>query len=110
MRSRMEKKITIEELKRRLYLYEHQEVILTGRTAVKNRGRRKVVLFEIRPHDPNHAHQFKKWVRLNDLYEVRPTNRTFYASEDLVEAVRRVVKQKEKENNNAPEQKDSDRR
>lgn len=89
--------VTIEELKRKLYLYEHQEVILTGRTAVKSRGRRKVVLFEIRPHDPNHANQFRKWVRLNDLYDVRPTNRTFNASEDLVEAVRRAVQQKQKE-------------
>lgn len=92
--------VTIEELKRKLYLYEHEEVILTGRTAVKSHGRRKTVLFEIRPHDPNHANQFRKWVRLNDLYDVRPTNRTFYASEDLVEAVRRVVQQKREDDNN----------
>jgi len=95
----MKRIVTVEELKRRLYLFEHQEVVLTGRTAIKDRGRRTRILFEIRPHNPNDPNQHKQWVRLDDLYEVRPSHRTFHTSEDLVDAVRRVVQQTEKNKN-----------
>ena len=53
-----------------VYIYQvgkdNVEVVLTGRTATKERGRRKVVLHEIASSDKEIG--FRSWVKLEQLF------------------------------------------
>lgn len=50
------------------FIYEEQEVVLTGRKAVKRVASREFTLWEITPTDKDIS--WKKWVRYEDLYEI----------------------------------------
>jgi len=89
----------IEELRRKHFLYQDIEVILTGRTAEKVTTRRTHILFEIRPRE-NADGSWKKWVRLDELWVIHPAAYPVDTS-SLLEAVRAVVaknKQEQKHN------------
>lgn len=52
------------------FVYEGQEVVLTGRKAQKKtRSGKTDEVVEIRPSDTTSA-EFKKWVRESDLFEI----------------------------------------
>jgi len=55
-----------------IYLYNSGniilEVVLTGRTAKKQRGRREIVLHEIASTDEDA--EFKTWIKLEQLYTI----------------------------------------
>lgn len=93
------KEISIRELAEKLYVYNDMEVKMTGRIARKKKRRGEDVLFEIRQADAEAA-SFKRWVRLNDLYEVNETSasRDVSLAGDLVDAIRRVTKKQEHDN------------
>jgi len=50
------------------FVYENQEIVLTGRKAVKRVNSREFTLLEITPVDKDV--NWKKWVRREDLYEI----------------------------------------
>ncbi len=56
----------------KVYLFQSSsailEVILTGRTAKKKRGRREIMLHEITSTDEDV--EFKTWVKLEQLYTI----------------------------------------
>ena len=58
------------------YVYNGSEVVLTGRTAERKRKTtkrvqtREDILHEITPADDEEG-SWKKWVRLDELYEIR---------------------------------------
>jgi len=102
-----EKLISVDELAKKLYIYDAKEVRMTGRVAKRRPPRGKsITLFEIREahRDPSKEQPWRKWVRFNDLFVVADTSasRDVSLSEDLIDAIRRVKKQEEydKENNN----------
>lgn len=83
--------ISIDELKKKYWLFDRMDVKLTGRTATKEYGRTKEYLFEIYfPNTQNNNTQ-KKWVRLADLWLVRSGSERVYVPMDLIDAVRKVV-------------------
>jgi len=84
--------VSIDELKKQSYLFDAKEVKLTGRCAIKEYGRTKEHMFEI--YHPNCHDSWKKWVRLQDLWVVHSASETVYIPKDLVDAVRRVVAEK----------------
>jgi hypothetical protein len=53
------------------FVFEGTEVVKTGRTAVRKIGpaSKEFVLYEVKPVDT--TFDWKKWVRPEDLYEVR---------------------------------------
>jgi len=82
--------VSVDELKKQVYLHEKKECRMTGRTAVKEYGRQKQYMFEI--YYPNSSTNVeKKWVRLEDLWHVRSASERVYVPRDLIDAVRRVV-------------------
>lgn len=87
---------TIEELRKKIYLHEKKEVLLTGRVASKKGNRRGTYLFEIKPLNPNDNN--KEWVRLDDLYEIHHSQAP-PTSEEFIAAVKRAAEKYRKENN-----------
>lgn len=81
--------ISVDELKKKYYLFNNEEVRLTGRVAEKQFARQMEYMFEI--YRPNSSDGWKKWVRLADLWVVRAASETVYVPKDLIEAVRKVV-------------------
>lgn len=53
---------------KKTFVYENQEIVLTGRSAVKRVNSREFKLLEITPLDKDIG--WKKWVRREDLYEI----------------------------------------
>jgi hypothetical protein len=83
-------KLTMEDLRKRIFLLEKKEVVLTGRTASKiNQRRKDTLLFEVKPANPNIQGE-KKWVRLDELYEIHHSQAP-PTYERLIEEVRKVV-------------------
>lgn len=73
-----------------MFLLEKKEVILTGRTASKVTQRRKEnLLFEVKPVNPNDT-SGKRWVRLDELYEIHHSQAP-PTSEAFLEAIRKAV-------------------
>jgi len=86
------KMVSVDELKKHVYLFDKTECKMTGRTAIKEFGRTKEYLFEI--YFPNMSMNVeKRWVRLQDLWHVRSASETVYVPKDLIDAVRRVVEE-----------------
>lgn len=85
------KQVSVEELKKNIWLFEKKEVRMTGRTAAKEYGRQKTFLFEIYYPNTMNNNTEKKWVRLEDLWHVRSVSERVYVPTDLIDAVRRVV-------------------
>lgn len=81
--------ITLEQLRKKLFLLEKKEVILTGRTASKIGRRKDTMLFEVKPLNPNDM-SGKRWVRLDELYEIHHSQAP-PTTEEFVAAVRRAV-------------------
>ena len=82
--------VTLEQLMKKTFLHERDEVRLTGRVAIKKNRGKQMQLFEIRPANLN-ATPYKKWVRLDDMYEIQhPLAHRVEFAEDLMDAVRRV--------------------
>lgn len=80
----------MEYLRKKIFLLEKKEVILTGRTASKVTSRRKEsLLFETKPLNPNDT-SGKRWVRLDELYEIH-NSQAPPRYEDLVAAVKKAV-------------------
>jgi hypothetical protein len=55
-------------MSKKTFVYENQEIVLTGRSAVKQVSNRQFTLLEITPLDKDIG--WKKWVRREDLYEI----------------------------------------
>ena len=84
--------ISVDDLKKNIWLFDKKECKMTGRTATKEYGRKKEYMFEI--YFPNMStHVEKKWVRLEDLWHVRSASEKVYVPRDLIDAVRRVVEE-----------------
>lgn len=84
--------ISVDDLKKNIWLFDKKECKMTGRTATKEYGRKKEYMFEI--YFPNQtAHVEKRWVRLEDLWHVRSASEKVYVPRDLIDAVRRVVEE-----------------
>ena len=83
------KMVSVNELKQKTYLFDKDEVRMTGRVAEKQFGRQKEYMFEI--YQPNRHDSWKKWVRLSELWVVRFAHEAIYVPQDLVDAVRKVV-------------------
>ena len=84
------KQVSVDELKKNIWLFEGREVRMTGRVADKQYGRTKEYLFEIYyPNTQNDS--IKKWVRLQDLWLVRSASENVYVPVDLIDAIKRVV-------------------
>jgi len=82
--------VSVEELKKNIWLFDKSECRMTGRTATKEYGRTKEYLFEI--YFPNTQNTTtKKWVRIQDLWLVRSASEKVYVPTDLIDAVRKVV-------------------
>jgi len=82
--------ITIEKLRKKIYLYEKKEYLITGRVASKINKRKESLLFEIKPLNQNDQH--KCWVRLEELYEIHHSQAP-PTSEAFIAAVRKAVEQ-----------------
>lgn len=84
--------VSVDELKKNIWLFDKMECRMTGRTATKEYGRTKEYLFEIYfPNKMNSTQTDKKWVRLADLWLVRSASERVYVPRDLIDAVRRCV-------------------
>ena len=82
--------VSVDELKKNVWLFDKKECRMTGRTATKEYGRTKEYMFEI--YFPNSSTNVeKKWVRLQDLWHVRSASERVYVPRDLLDAVRRCV-------------------
>ena len=61
-----------DETNKQVYLYQSGskiiEVVLTGRTAKKRKGRREVVLYEITSADKDVG--FSTWIKLDQLFTI----------------------------------------
>ncbi len=68
-----------------VYIYDNTEVVMTGRTAVRNpkaKARRtgtrspekRDTLYEVKPADPEEG-SWTRWVRMSDLYEIIDNNK-----------------------------------
>ncbi len=84
------KQVSVNELKKNIWLFEKMEVRMTGRVSEKQYGRTKEYLFEIYyPNTQNNT--TKQWVRLEDLWLVRSASETVYIPTDLIDAIKKVV-------------------
>lgn len=84
--------ISVDELKKNVWLFDKRECKMTGRTATKEYGRKKEFMFEI--YFPNQSTNVeKKWVRLEDLWHVRSASERVYVPRDLIDAVRKCVEE-----------------
>lgn len=86
--------IKLEDLMKKRFLFEGDEVQLTGRVGKRRIGRKDLLIFEIRPTEIGRP-AWKKWVRLQDMYEIfNPLSHRVEYAEDLLDAVRRANKLK----------------
>jgi len=84
------KQVSVNELKKNVWLFDKKEVKMSGRCAEKQYGRKKEFLFEIYyPNTQNNT--TKQWVRLEDLWLVRSASTTVYIPTDLIDAIKKVV-------------------
>lgn len=61
-----------EQTPRITYVHDGKEVMMTGRTAVRETSRRQHVLYEIKPIDVEGSDpKFCKWVKIEELYEIQ---------------------------------------
>lgn len=94
------KRVVVDELCRKHYLFEGKEVKLTGRIAKKQKRSGDNLMFEIRPLDASTATgSWRKWVLMSELYEIFDTSasRNVELAADLVDAIKRAVASKKKE-------------
>ena len=56
------------------YVYDGQEVKMTGRQAKKEGVAKEHLLYEITPVDELQG-GWKRWVRITDLYSILPSNK-----------------------------------
>lgn len=83
---------SIIELMRKRFLFEGEEVQLTGRIAKKPSRRNNKVFFEVKSVNINNTGFGKRWVHINDMYEIfHPTRNNVEFATDLLDAVRRVM-------------------
>lgn len=83
--------VSVDELKKNIWLFDKKECRMTGRTAIKEYGRQKNFLFEIYYPNTMNSNTEKKWVRLEDLWHVRSASERVYIPRDLLDAVRQCV-------------------
>ena len=83
--------VSVDDLKKNIWLLDKRECRMTGRVATKEYGRQKQLMFEV--YFPNQHNIDKRWVRLEDLWHVRSASERVYVPRDLIDAVRRVVEE-----------------